>query len=215
MQPIDTKKWTVLKVNSKELCLLFIEKFVEHGNAELNLEYVMQCHAILIFKDGKLIGGVIFNAGNQPFRYFSVFHNDDEKMAVLRNENLNEKEIVEITAIWHIKGLSVFDRFIFFLLTYWQAWIYAKSNNRTFMMGGSLIKKVQDYQQKAMKHLVVSMPLDSSTVKHHGNTSKVAKVYGVERRYFLKNVCMLLISDVFSSIWKSVFNKKKRHPKSS
>ncbi len=207
-----SKNWEVIIANSDGLAMEFKTMFDTHGNVPVEYDYVKNCIPILIKKKGKILGGNILNVGTYPFRYFEVFKDASQKQAVLKNEGIEENEIMEISSIFHIKELKPFDRLIFFSILYFHAWKLAKRHDKTIIIGGSLIKKIQDYQMRALTHLLVSMPLDASFSAHR-QTSGVAKIYCIERKFFLRNVIRLLMSDLFKATVGRVF-KTTSLPKS-
>ncbi len=181
-----------------EQATFFINEYGKLNNVPLNDEYVWRCNSVTVYKDGKYSGGTLLNI-NASYRYFEVFEDEIQKLAILKNEEIEENQIMEITAIHHVKGIKPLDRLIFFGILYYQAWRYAKKNGKTIIMGGSIIKAVQRYQLRALTRILVCMPLNKS-FSTHGITAGVAKIYYIERSRFLKNVTLLLLSDLFAVI---------------
>lgn len=180
----------------------FIDEYGKLNNVPLNDDYVLRSNSITVYKDGKYLGGEILNK-NAPYRYFEVFEDEAQKMAILKNEEIEEDQIMEITAIHHVKSIKPLERLIFFGILYYHGWHYAKKNGKTIIMGGSIIKAVQRYQLRALTRILVCMPLNKSFAIH-GITSSVAKVYYIQRSRFLRNVTLLLISDSFAVIKKTI-----------
>ncbi|MEY4541609.1 MAG: hypothetical protein RLZZ306_3366 [Bacteroidota bacterium] len=196
-------KWQVIVADTNELAIKFKITYDKYGNVPVDFEYVKNCLVIMVYKNSRLIGGEILNGGKYPFRYFEIFKNDEEKKAILTNEGLDESSLMEITSIWHIKNLPILDKLIFFLITCWQAWMYAKKNHKIYIIGGSLIKKVQEKQMGVMKKLIVSMPIDTSVLNSKGETSGVAKIYGAKTKHFFSNVILAVLKELINLPLKS------------
>lgn len=128
------------KLNTTTELIKFIELYKSKNGENVSIQYLAQCEAVKVLTNvnGDWIAGYCVNA-QSDFRYLNVL-DDYSKKVVLRDKNIQENDLVEITCIWMNREVlkDDFTR----LNVYFSSLRDALSTNKVIIIGGSKIMSV-------------------------------------------------------------------------
>lgn len=100
------------------------------------------------------VGGYIINT-SPDFRYLS-FIPVDQCDQLLQMHHIHQGNIAEITGIWlHSKKCSFWERIYYYLLMVRDT----LSTQKEVVLGGAIVKKIQDFQMQLMSHVLYNGPV--------------------------------------------------------
>jgi hypothetical protein len=198
--------WEIVLVDTEDLAETYKGAYEEQGNVKIENDYILGCVSLLIYKNGRMIGGVIINSGEkQKLRYLEILKSKHDKDVLLKNEEIEENDLMEITAIFHTKGITPRERLFFYGIVFYQTFKYLELWNKIGILGASVIEKIQKMQMRLMPHLLLKSAINESFTLF-GKVDGVVMIYYCTSNEFAFKAIQVLVEDTLSGLFK--FRKK-------
>jgi hypothetical protein len=199
-------QWEIVLVNTKELAETYKRAYEAQGNVGIEIDYILGCVTLLIYKKERLVGGVIINSGEkQKLRYLEILKSKHDRDILLKNEEINESDLMELTAIFHTKGITPRERLIFYGIVFYQTFKYLELWHKIGILGASVIEKIQKMQMRLMPHLLLKSAINESFTLF-GKVEGVVMIYYCTSEEFAFKAIQVLAEDTLSGLFK--FRKK-------
>ena len=202
MRQIFFTNWKIVLVNTHELAENYKRAYEAQGNVGIEIDYILGCVSLLIYKGKKMIGGVIINSGEkQKLRYLEILRSKHDKDILLKNEAIDENDLMELTAIFHNKGISPTERLIFYANVFYQTFKHVELWHKIGILGASVIEKIQKMQMRLMPHLLLKSAINESFTLF-GKVDGVVMIYYCTSKEFAYKAIQVLVEDTISGIFK-------------
>jgi hypothetical protein len=210
MKQIFFTNWKIVLVNTKELAETYKREYEAQGNVGIEIDYILGCVTLLIYKNERLIGGVVINSGEkQKLRYLEILKSKHDRDILLKNEEINENDLMELTAIYHTKGITPRERLIFYGIVFYQTFKYLELWNKIGILGASVIEKIQKMQMRLMPHLLLKSAINESFTLF-GKVDGVVMIYYCTNEEFAFKAIQVLVEDTLSGLFK-IRKKVSKH----
>ena len=202
MRQIFFTNWKIVLVNTHELAETYKRAYEAQGNVGIEIDYILGCVSMLIYRNGRLIGGVIINSGDkQKLRYLEILKLKHDKDVLLKNEEINEQDLMELTAIFHTSGITPSERLIFYGIVFYQTSKYLELWHKIGILGASVIEKIQKMQMRLMPHLLLKSAINESFTLF-GKVDGVVMIYYCTSKEFAYKAIQVLVEDIISGIFR-------------
>jgi hypothetical protein len=192
---------------TEELAILFQKEYESLGNVSVSKEYILKSESMLFYNREKLIGGVIINSGlHHPLRYLKVIKSKQDRTNLLKIDSIEEKDLMEVSCIFHERNISTFERLLFFISIFQKTYYYAHLWQKIGILGGSVISKIQRIQMRLMRHIIFR-----ATINHKltlfGEHKGVLILYYCRKDEFI----LASINVLWSDILRKIFDQKSKN----
>lgn len=205
------KNLEVIKVETPEHVEQYQSLYTSEAKLPLAKDYIEKADAFLIFKAEVLIAGFCLNNGEKvPLRYLSIFTDEIKQQVLSSPFAISEDSLMEIAAIVMTSESSRKDHNQCYAIVMQRAYDYAKEHNKTRILGGSVVPKIQQMQFELMPHLLYKAAIDDS-LKIINNAKGMVMLYYANRNEFLIRAAYLLCKKQINAIFSP---SKSSSPKS-
>ncbi len=203
------KTLQVIKVETPDQIKQYQSLYEREARLPLAAEYIEKVDAFLIFKAEILIAAYCLNNGEKvPFRYLSIFTDKAKAMVLSSPYPIEEDSFMEIAAIVMTDESSRKDHNLCYAKIATHANNYAFKHDKTRILGGSVIPKIQQMQFELMPHLLYKASIDSS-LKIVNNADGMVMLYYATRNEFMLRAMFLLCKKQIKAVFLSKKPKTK------
>lgn len=187
-------------VETDAQALFYKEHYELQGNVSVDEEYVKKGKSMLVYKGDRFLGGCILNhKGLQPLRYMQLIKSEMDRKSLLEIDRISEDDLMEMCCIFHVKGISAWDRLWFYLMIFKKTAEYAHQWKKKGILGGSVITQIQRLQIKLMPHVLFRANINEKLTLF-GHHEGVLMIYYADSNYFFQKALWVLLSDSMSRL---------------
>jgi len=208
------KKYIYKICKTEEMLLAFKEQYERATSNTLSvpLEYLSSASRVVFFYIGsKTVAGFVINGNTKNLRYLSdSILSEDEKLNVLKNNDLKLSSLCEITCLHCKHKLKGIDRIAYYLILLFHLWKVMKSENKKILLGGSYVKGIRKSQKKVLNNTIWTY----FTKNGKGQKVLVEIYYGIVDPLFYIKVVVILTLNIFLLSLKNLIPRRsviKRH----
>lgn len=158
----------------------FITNYKRVSGNELPARYVRRAVVIQFYIGTRAVAGFILNTAEMNLLRYLWYLASSVRKAMLANEGLKESEFLEITANWILPSLSRQQRRFYYQVMLTMAYRHGKRLGKKYLLGGSVIRKIQVLQQALMTRTIYHGPISHRSQTGVKKRSALLKLYVIE-----------------------------------
>ncbi len=160
---------------------VFIQNYYQVAGNTLPEEYLARALVYQFYRHDQAVAGFILNtSAMNELRYFSYL-NGRVRRKMLADENLRVDDMLELCGNYKLKGaLTAGESMIYYGVMLSEAYRQARRLGKRWLLGGSVIKKVKDFQQKLMQRVIYHGPVSETMLAEVHEADPLLKLYVIE-----------------------------------